>query len=103
MPRRTIGELLSGTGHTTYVVELAGITDGARRRVAGLPWVVSVEENPAKDTVSWHVAVADDEAADASLLRTIMADESVKVRQFGRRRYQLEDVFMNLIEGGNGR
>ena len=53
--------------------------------------------------MSWHVAVADDEAADAGLLRTIMADESVKVRQFGRRRYQLEDVFMNLIEGGNGR
>ncbi len=95
-----IGELLAGTGHPTYLVELAGLAESARRRVAGLPWVVSVDETPAKDAVLWHVAVSDDSAADAGLLRTIMADESVTVRSFGRRRYQLEDVFMNLIQGG---
>ena len=98
-----IGELLAGTGRTTYVVELAGSAEAARRRVAGLPWVASVDETAGTDAVSWHVAVTDDPAADAGLLRTILADESVTVRQFGRRRYQLEDVFMNLIEGGTGR
>jgi hypothetical protein len=45
------------------------------------------------------VAVSDVAGADASLLRTILADEAVRVRSFGRRRYQLEDVFVNLIEG----
>ncbi len=95
-----IGELLAGTGHTTYVMEVAGTADATRRRLASLPWVVSVEETIASDGVSWQVAVADDEAADAGLLRALMADDSVRVRSFGRRRYQLEDVFMNLVEGG---
>lgn len=98
-----IGELLAGTGHTTYVVELAGPAESARRMVAGLPWVVSVEETAGENAVTWHVAVSDDDAADATLLRAIMTDDSVRVRSFGRRRYQLEDVFMDLIEGGAGR
>ena len=95
-----IGELLAGSGHTTYVVDLGGVPEATRRRVAGLPWVVSLDESGSNGTVQWHVAVSDDAAADATLLRTILADDSVRVLQFGRRRYQLEDVFMNLIEGG---
>lgn len=96
-----IGELLSGSGHTTYVVQLAGAVDGARRRLAGLPWVASIDE-PRPGTVDlaeWHVGVTDDDAAEKQLLRAILAEESVRVRSFGRRRYQLEDVFVNLIEG----
>lgn len=94
-----IGELLRGSGHTTYVVDIGGASDVLRRRIAGLPWVLSLDETGSNGTIQWHVAVSDDEAADATLLRTILGDESVRVRNFGRRRYQLEDVFMNLIEG----
>lgn len=98
-----IRELLAGSGHTTYVVRLAGSTDGARRRVAGLPWVISLDEEQTDGDIEWHIAVGDEEAADASLLRTIVADQQTRVKEFGRRRYQLEDVFMNLIEGGEAR
>jgi ABC-2 type transport system ATP-binding protein len=94
-----IKELLSGSGHTTYLIRLAGSTESARRRVAGLPWVVSLDESSVDGDSEWHVAVGDDAAADAALLRTILADDQTRVKEFGRRRYQLEDVFMNLIEG----
>jgi ABC-2 type transport system ATP-binding protein len=94
-----IGELLAGTGHTTYVVDLNAGQDAARQRIASLPWVIQLDESGSNGGVQWHVAVSDDAAADASLLRTILADEAVRVRSFGRRRYQLEDVFVNLIEG----
>lgn len=97
-----IGELLAGSGHTTYTIELAGAVDAARRRVAGLAWVLSLDEEPiGRDAVRWQVAVGDDGAADTLLARTILADEGVRLQSFGRRRYQLEDVFMNLIEGGS--
>lgn len=98
-----IGELLVGSGHTTYVIELAGSADAARRRVAGLPWVVQLDEPRPGDNgkVEWHVAVSDDQAAESRLLREILADDSVRVTAFGRRRFQLEDVFMNLIEGNS--
>jgi ABC-2 type transport system ATP-binding protein len=101
-----INILLQGDGHTTYSLELAGPAEGVRRRLGSLPWVVSMEEAAESNdaTPRLQVAVSDDEAAESLLLRTVLADDSVRVRSFGRRRYQLEDVFMNLIEGnGNGR
>ncbi|MFN0177625.1 MAG: ABC transporter ATP-binding protein [Gemmatimonadales bacterium] len=94
-----IGELLAGSGHTTYVVRVAGSADAARRRLAGLPWVIAIDEQTIEGQSEWRIAVGDDGAAEATLLRTILADEGVRVLSFGRRRYQLEDVFMNLIEG----
>lgn len=94
-----IGELLSGSGHTTFTVRLRGVADQARRRLIGLPWVVGVDERMVEGDTEWQVAVSDDQAADADLLRTILADEQTQVREFGRRRYQLEEVFMQLVEG----
>ncbi len=98
-----IRELLAGSGHTTYVVRLSGATDAARRRVAGFPWAISLEETRLDGEVEWHVVVSDDQAAEAELLRAVLADDQTKVKKFGRRRYQLEDVFMHLIEGGRQR
>ncbi|MGE0439288.1 MAG: ABC transporter ATP-binding protein [Gemmatimonadales bacterium] len=98
-----IETLLSGSGHTTFIVDLAGDADGARRRVAGMPWIISLDETAVEGGSRWAVAVSDDAAADAQLLRTILADEGTRVRSFGRRRYQLEDVFIEMIEGGPAR
>jgi hypothetical protein len=42
--------------------------------------------------------VHDDAAAEAELLRTVLAADDVRVLSYGRRRYQLEEVFMGLIE-----
>ena len=97
-----IHQLLAGSGHTTYVIDLKGDVDGARRRLAGQPWVISLDESPRDDGAQWHVAVRDDAAAESQLLRLVLANERTRVTGFGRRRYQLEDVFMNLIEGEGG-
>lgn len=95
-----IRELLAGNaGQITYLVRLGGSADAARRRVAGFPWIVSLEEIQADGETVWEVAVGDEAAAEALLLRTILADEGTRVKDFGRRRYQLEDVFLDLIEG----
>jgi hypothetical protein len=31
----------------------------------------------------------------------VLADESVTVTAFGRKRYELEEIFMDLVEGNN--
>lgn len=95
-----IETLLAGNGQTTYLVELSGPADNTRRRLAGEPWVVEVDEVARNGTTRWQVAVSDDEAAERLLLRSILADDSTVVKSFGRRRFQLEDVFVDLIEGG---
>ena len=98
-----IEELLAGTGHTTFVVEVRGAVERARDRVAARPWVASVDADPANHGARWLVAVHDEAAADEELLRTILAEDGVRVVSYGRRRFQLEDVFMSLVDQGAGR
>ncbi|MGE0554734.1 MAG: ABC transporter ATP-binding protein [Gemmatimonadales bacterium] len=94
-----IEELLAGSGHVTFVIDLQGTVERVQDRIAALSWVVSVESEPVEGGARWTVAVHDDTLADEQLLRLILQDDGVRVRSFGRRRYQLEDVFMNLLEG----
>jgi ABC-2 type transport system ATP-binding protein len=93
-----IEELLAGTGHTTFVLELRGVTDRARERLAAMPWVAAIEAQPVEDGARWLVAVHDERAAEAELLRVVLAADDVRVQSYGRRRYELEDVFLSVIE-----
>jgi ABC-2 type transport system ATP-binding protein len=100
-----IGELLAGkSGELLYRVTLKGEGDEARARVSGLSWVTGVVEQRQNGTVQWQVRVSDAEAAEQQLLRAILASERVTVTEFGRHRYDLEEVFMRIVEeADNGR
>jgi len=98
--RAPIDVLLAGSGHTTYSLEVRGAIERARDRVEAVPWVASVEAEPFEGGARWSVAVLDEAAADEDLLRLVLQDEGVRVHSYGRRRFQLEDVFMSLLEGG---
>jgi ABC-2 type transport system ATP-binding protein len=45
------------------------------------------------------VNVTDDAKAEDTLLEEIMAGNGVKVIEFGRKKIDLEDVFMSVVEG----
>lgn len=96
----SMGELLSDQTGGTYLIDLVGDTAATRRTVAGLSWVTSLEETTGPDGTHWQVSTDDTSAAELLLLRTILADDAIRVRSFGRRRYRLEDVFVTMIEGG---
>jgi ABC-2 type transport system ATP-binding protein len=99
-----IAELLSTGGGTVYTLGLAGDGASAQQRVAAQPWVTSLNTGRANGTVEWQVAVSDPAAAEAQLLRLVLADPDVRVTHFDRQRPDLEAVFLNLVEGGrNGR
>lgn len=49
----------------------------------------------------WQVSVTDEEAAKAQLLRLALTDEHTTVTEFGRKKYELEEIFMSIVEGGN--
>jgi ABC-2 type transport system ATP-binding protein len=91
-----IEELLAGSDGIVYTIDVKGNGVDAEQRVAGQPWVEG-------DCAHWLVRVTDDTAAESQLLRLLLADEHVVVTAFGRRTYELEDVFMNLVEeNGDG-
>ena len=99
-----IEELLNGSGGIVYHLNLCGASEGVKQSLRALPWVLSITEQPVNGHVTWKVAVKDEAAAEDQLLRQVLSDPTVKVSEFGRMKYDLEEVFMNLVEGGkNGK
>jgi ABC-2 type transport system ATP-binding protein len=100
-----IESLLAGGGGVVYTVAFRGDAEGARGRLAGEDWVSEIQpvaaEGQADNVHRWSVAVSDPEAAEARMLRLLLADERLAVTDFRRRAYELEDVFVQLVEGGN--
>jgi ABC-2 type transport system ATP-binding protein len=94
-----IEELLAGNGSTVYAMTLKGHTEAAAAAVRQQPWVSSLDSKMEAELVHWQVAVSDAAAAEDRLLRLALADEQCVVTEFGRRRYNLEEVFLGLVGG----
>ena len=95
-----IHELLSGTGKVTYHMETRGDIHQIQPVVAGQNWVTGVQIHPSDGKAEWRITVSDPPAAEEDLLRLVLADSEIKVTSFGQTKFDLEEVFMNLV-GGN--
>jgi ABC-2 type transport system ATP-binding protein len=92
-----IDSLLDGDDGIVYTLGLAGDVNGARSRVEAQPWVSSVQSTRVNGHVLWRVSVTDERAAQAQLLRLVLADEQIEVSEFGREKVELESVFVELM------
>lgn len=98
-----IETLLAGSEGVVYIVHLRGEVEKARTKVISLPWVTGIIDEQHNGGSSWQVSVSDPQAAEAELLR-LLVNGPIVVTEFRRKKYELEDVFMKVIEGGqNGR
>jgi len=96
----SIQELLAGTGGPVYTLTLAGDTHPAYERLLAEEWVSGIQVGAHEGRVTWQVSVTDDEAATSRLLRLVLADGAASVLEFGRRKVELEEAFMQIVEGG---
>ena len=109
-------ELLAGDGAATFELGLRGDVDAVVRVLRAEPWVDAVDVAsgaPAANTAAGgaavttqtllHVRVHDVESAEALLLRRVLAIAGVVVTRFDARRYELEEVFLQLIDGARRR
>ena len=97
-----INELLAGDGGSTmYDITLKSETEAAladvRERVVGQPWVQNLSVTADDGLTCWQVSVTDEAAAEDQLQRLILEDRSIKVKHFGRKTYNLEEVFLELV------
>jgi ABC-2 type transport system ATP-binding protein len=92
-------ELLAGSDGTIYTVVMEGDPSGAKARVTQREWVSSIDIGLMNGRVTWRVHVTDEEAAKSELLRLILSDENTRVVEFGRKKYELEEVFLSIVEG----
>ncbi|MFX1368606.1 MAG: ABC transporter ATP-binding protein [Promethearchaeota archaeon] len=93
-----IGELLAGTEGIAYTLILDGDTAQAYTRLSAEQWVTSISERKERNQTHWVVEVNDDSKAKKRLLRTVLADDGVDVVDFGLKEYELEEIFMKLVE-----
>lgn len=95
-----IEALLAGSEGLTYRVVFRGDADAARTRVAQHDWLTTIHADGGADGQHhWRVAVTNAEAAEARLLRVLLDDPNVVVTEFRRQTYELEDIFVKLVEG----
>jgi ABC-2 type transport system ATP-binding protein len=91
--------LSSGTGDTVYSVAIRGDgpLDDAYRAVTAQPWVSGVQASRVDGTTTWEVSVNDERAAEDQLMGLVVT-HGLKVASFSRKEYQLEDVFLRIVE-----
>jgi ABC-2 type transport system ATP-binding protein len=90
-------ELLAGDGATTFELAVRGPVDAVHRALATETWVDAVDRGAGNDGVL-YVRVHDVDAAEAQLLRVTLAVPGVIVRRFQRRSFELEEVFLRLVD-----
>ncbi len=97
----SIEELLAGGDKPVYTLSLKGDGRRALARIEALPWVSGVRETAHNEYVTWEISVTDDQAAEAQLLGHVLAGEALTVVEFSRKKLELEEVFLSMVEGGN--
>lgn len=97
-----IQDLLAGQNNAVvYSLTLKGDTKAAQARIANLPWVKNLSTSARNGLTSWQVSVTDEAAAERDLLRAALQGHELTVTNFGRKTFDLEEVFLNLVEGSD--
>lgn len=93
-----IEELLNSNGASMiYSIILKGDARQAQARVASQPWIQSLSSSSKDGLTNWQVLVTDADAAEDQLLPLILDGREVRVRHFGIKTQNLEEVFLDLV------
>jgi ABC-2 type transport system ATP-binding protein len=95
----SIEELLAGSEGVVYIVHLRGEIEKVRMQILSQPWVSGIIDGQHNGDSAWQVSVSDPQAAEAQLLK-MLVNGPVVVTEFRRKQYELEDIFMQVVEGG---
>jgi ABC-2 type transport system ATP-binding protein len=96
-----IQELLAGSNQAIFRVQTRGDIQQIQSLLASQPWVTAVQVEQSNGRADWQVSVRDPNVAEDQLLGLVMSAPGIKVTSFGQSKFDLEDVFMNLVGGNN--
>ncbi len=94
-----IETLLSGGQGIVYTMNVQGDVARAQAIAMAQAWVSNVETRSQGAVTQMLVTVSDEATAKTQLLRLLMADEQLVVTNYGRKAYDLEEIFVNIVEG----
>lgn len=94
-----IEELLVGEEGSVYTMLTTGDLDQARERLSSKSWISSISIERQDGVADWRVVVNDEQAAQSQLLRLLLESPELDVLEYGREKYELEKIFMQLVQG----
>jgi ABC-2 type transport system ATP-binding protein len=94
-----IEELMSGADGVVYSMTVRGDGKAAQECIKERPWVSSVSAVSSEGLTAMQVKVTDDKVAESELLRLVLADPAITVTEFGRKKHNLEEVFLDIVTG----
>lgn len=97
-----ITEIMAGNEGTIYDISTKGEVNGLELELKQQSWISGVNITHKNGTMDWSIAVSDNKLAEQNLLRLILGNTGVNVISYGQKQYDLEDIFMNLVENRNG-
>lgn len=96
-----IETILNGKDGVVYNLTVKGPPNGLGERLSDLPWVTHTTVNQQNGSSIWQISVSNEQAAEVILLRHVLTDRHVTVTEFSRKKYELEEVFMEIVKGNN--
>jgi ABC-2 type transport system ATP-binding protein len=94
-----IAELLAGKDGIVYSLSVKGDGQSAKTQISQQAWVTSVTAASSNGSTALQVNVSDAGTAESQLLRLVLADGGATVTEFGRKKHNLEEIFLNIVEG----
>lgn len=67
-------------------------------RIERQPWVSDPHINHMNGTTHWRIGVSDTDAAKAHLIQQVLKVDGVQVRGYSPEAYELEDLFMQIVQ-----
>lgn len=96
-----IEQILSGKDGVVYTLAVQGHPQGIHDRLEALDWVSQVSVLEQNNHSLWQIGVTDPERAEHQLLRYILEQPEVVVTEFSRKKYELEEAFINIVRGNS--
>lgn len=90
--------LLNGNA-STYALGARGARDQIVASLSAQPWVDKIAVDTVAGVDNYQINVTDESVAEQLLLRSVLGIEGAVVASFGRKLFNLEDVFLHLVEG----
>ena len=98
----SITEIMAGNEGTIYEISTKGDTHDLKSQLKQQSWINEINITHKNGQIDWIIAINDDRLAEQQLLRLILQNEHVNVINYCQKQYDLEDIFINLVENGNG-
>ena len=95
-----INELLNDRDGTVYYVTVKNSAEPALSILKRQNWVSNVTVSETDRNSTLRISVTDDQAAEDELLKLAVNEASATVVEFGQKQYDLEEIFLNLVEVG---